>query len=65
MRTADVILAAGGQEHQGLTTSLFLGVILITVGITFWASRSNKTAADYYAGGRAFTGPQKRIRDRR
>src|SRR5680860_1089032 len=58
MRTADVILAAEGQGRQGLTTSLFLGVILITVGITFWASRNNKTAADYYAGGRAFTGPQ-------
>ena len=58
MRTADVILAAEGQGRQGLTTSLFLGVILITVVITFWASRNNKTAADYYAGGRAFTGPQ-------
>ena len=57
MRTADVLLAAE-QGHQGLTTSLFLLVVLLTVGITFWASRNTKTAADYYAGGRAFTGPQ-------
>ena len=33
-------------------------IVLITVGITFWASRNNKTAADYYAGGRSFTGAQ-------
>ena len=31
----------------------------MTLGITFWASRQNrKTAADYYAGGRSFTGFQ-------
>lgn len=59
MSTTEVLLAAGaGQGNQGLTTTLFLLVVLLTVGITFWASRNNKTAADYYAGGRAFTGPQ-------
>ncbi|MGZ5414174.1 MAG: solute symporter family protein [Aeromicrobium sp.] len=57
MRAADVLLAAE-QGHQGLTTGLFLLVVLLTVGITFWASRNTKTAADYYAGGRAFSGPQ-------
>lgn len=57
MSTQDVLLAAE-QGHQGLTTTLFLLVVLLTVGITFWASRNTKTAADYYAGGRSFTGPQ-------
>ncbi|CAN5195486.1 cation acetate symporter [soil metagenome] len=53
------LLAAGdSSSHQALTTILFVGVVLITVGITFWASRNTKTAADYYAGGRSFTGPQ-------
>ena len=52
-----VILAAG-TDHQALTASLFVLVVIITVGITFWASRQNRTAADYYAGGRSFTGPQ-------
>jgi cation/acetate symporter len=33
-------------------------VVAITVGITFWASRNTKTAADYYAGGRSFSGFQ-------
>ncbi len=45
-------------DNQALTGSLFVVIVLITVGITFWASRNNKTAADYYAGGRSFTGVQ-------
>ncbi|HUP99676.1 MAG TPA: cation acetate symporter [Aeromicrobium sp.] len=48
--------ATGG--HRGLTAALFLAVVLLTVGITFWASRNTKTAADYYAGGRSFSGAQ-------
>jgi cation/acetate symporter len=55
-----VLRAASGDtsDHQLLTGSLFVLVVLITVAITFWASRNNKTAADYYAGGRSFTGFQ-------
>ncbi|MBA2697983.1 MAG: cation acetate symporter [Nocardioidaceae bacterium] len=45
-------------SHEGLTATLFILVVLVTVGITFWASRQNQSAADYYAGGRSFTGPQ-------
>ena len=43
---------------QLLTTVLFLGVVAITVGITFWASRQTSGAADFYAGGRGFSGVQ-------
>ncbi|MET8523012.1 cation acetate symporter [Nocardioides sp. NBC_00163] len=43
---------------QILTTVLFLAVVAVTIGITFWASRQTKTAADYYAGGRGFSGFQ-------
>ena len=46
------------DDHQALTATLFLLVVLLTVGITFWASRNTKTAADYYAGGRSFSGVQ-------
>ena len=53
-----VILAAEEGGHQGLTTTLFLSVVVVTVGITFWASRHTKTATDYYAGGRSFSGVQ-------
>jgi cation/acetate symporter len=45
-------------SHQGMTTALFLGVVAITIGITFWASRQNSGAGDYYAGGRSFSGFQ-------
>ena len=44
--------------NRGLTIGLFLVVVALTLGITFWASRQNKTAADYYAGGRSFSGFQ-------
>ncbi|VXB46296.1 cation acetate symporter [Aeromicrobium sp. 9AM] len=56
--TATLLRAADDNDHQALTGSLFVLVVLITVGITFWASRNTKTAADYYAGGRSFTGAQ-------
>ncbi|GAA3573242.1 cation acetate symporter [Microlunatus spumicola] len=46
------------SDNRGLTIALFLAVVAVTLGITFWASRQNKTAADYYAGGRSFTGFQ-------
>lgn len=55
---SSVILAAEEGGHQGLTTTLFLSVVVVTVGITFWASRHTKTATDYYAGGRSFSGVQ-------
>ncbi len=50
-----VTMAAG---HQALTTSLFLAVVALTIGITFWASRQTSGTADYYAGGRNFSGFQ-------
>jgi cation/acetate symporter len=46
------------MEHQTLTTVLFLAVVALTIGITIWASRQTKGAADFYAGGRNFTGFQ-------
>jgi cation/acetate symporter len=52
------LIAVGENDTQNLTGGLFIAVVLLTVAITFWASRQNKTAADYYAGGRSFTGAQ-------
>jgi cation/acetate symporter len=46
------------MEHQTLTTVLFLAVVAVTIGITIWASRQTQGAADFYAGGRGFTGFQ-------
>jgi cation/acetate symporter len=50
-----IVMAA---DHQVLTTVLFLAVVGVTIGITFWASRQTAGAADYYAGGRGFSGFQ-------
>ena len=47
---------SGGQ--RALTIVLFLSFVAATLFITIRASRNNATAADYYAGGRSFTGPQ-------
>lgn len=41
-----------------LNISIFLAFVVVTLVIVFRASRNNKTAADYYAAGRSFTGPQ-------
>ncbi|HEY1135117.1 MAG TPA: cation acetate symporter [Nocardioides sp.] len=46
------------MNQQFLTTSLFLLVVAITIGVTLWASRQTKTAADFYSGGRSFSGFQ-------
>src|SRR3712207_4360317 len=46
------------MSTQSLTTVLFLAVVALTVGITIWASRQTSGAADYYAGGRSFSGFQ-------
>ncbi len=46
------------MNDQVLTTSLFLSVVALTIGITFWASRQNSGTADFYAGGRSFSGFQ-------
>ncbi len=46
------------MSHTTLATVLFLLFVVGTLGITFWASRQNKTAADYYAGGRSFSAAQ-------
>lgn len=58
MSSISFVQASSSNDHQALTATLFLLVVLLTVGITFWASRNTKTAADYYAGGRSFSGVQ-------
>jgi cation/acetate symporter len=41
--------------------SIFVVFVLVTLAIVIRASRNNRSAADYYAGGRAFTGRQNGI----
>ena len=46
------------MSTQTLTTILFIAVVALTVAITLWASRQTAGAADFYAGGRSFSGFQ-------
>ena len=46
------------MSSDTLTAILFVAVVLITVGITFWANRQTHGTTDYYAGGRSFSGFQ-------
>ena len=46
------------MDHQVLTAGLFLGVVALTLFITIRASRQTSGAADFYAGGRSFSGFQ-------
>ncbi|OPC82401.1 cation acetate symporter [Embleya scabrispora] len=49
---------AAKSSNRGWTFAMFAILVVVTLGITFWASRKNRTAADFYAGGRSFTSLQ-------
>ena len=56
-----MIRAAVATEQVGspaVNIAIFAAFVLVTMVVVFRASRNNKTAADYYAAGRSFTGPQ-------
>ncbi len=50
--------AGGAGEFNPLAFGVSVGVILITLGITFWASKRTSSATDFYAAGRGISGPQ-------
>ncbi|MDT7597655.1 MAG: cation/acetate symporter, partial [Pseudonocardiales bacterium] len=55
------MIAALVQHAVGaplLNGGIFVFFVLVTLVIVFRASHRTKTAADYYAAGRSFTGPQ-------
>jgi len=55
------VLAADTVGSPGVNITIFLIFVAITLVVVARASRNNKTASDYYAAGRAFTGPQNGI----
>ncbi|MFD5701061.1 solute symporter family protein [Streptomyces lasiicapitis] len=54
----DLAAASDASEHRPLIISLFAAFVVATLVITVWAGRQTKSAADFYAGGRQFTGFQ-------
>jgi len=56
---ADLFAAESGTIGEpAINISIFGAFVLVTLFITFRASRNNKSAADYYAAGRNITGTQ-------
>ena len=47
--------------NPALNIAIFALFVVVTLAIVIRASRNNRSAADYYAGGRAFTGRQNGI----
>lgn len=56
LSTAATSTTANGNPIVNI--SIFAAFVSVTFAIVVRASRGNKTAADYYAGGRSFTGGQ-------
>jgi cation/acetate symporter len=52
------LAAEGASEHRPLIITLFSVFVVATLVITVWAGRQTRNAADFYAGGRQFTGFQ-------
>jgi cation/acetate symporter len=55
------VLAADTVGKPGVNITIFLIFVAVTLVVVARASRNNRTASDYYAAGRAFTGPQNGI----
>lgn len=55
-----VLLAAPAEQigEPAVNIGIFGAFVLVTLVVVFRASRNNRSAADYYAAGRSFTGPQ-------
>src|SRR5512138_2951114 len=52
------LAASATETARTLTIALFVLFVAATLAITVWASRQTRTATDFYAGGRSFTGLQ-------
>lgn len=53
--------ATQAEQNPVLNISIFLAFVAVTMVIVIRASRNNKSAADFYAGGRSFSGRQNGI----
>lgn len=58
---ASVVPAATQVGNPTLNIAIFAVFVVVTLAIVIKVSRGNRSAAEYYAGGRAFTGRQNGI----
>ncbi|WP_432757811.1 solute symporter family protein [Saccharopolyspora erythraea] len=59
--SAQVLAQSETASNRWLNIGIFAVFVAVTMVIVFRASKNTKTASDYYAAGRAFTGPQNGI----
>ncbi len=52
------ILFGAATPARGLTIGVFVAVLALALGITFWAARRIQSAADFYSAGRGISGTQ-------
>lgn len=55
---AQVLAAESTVGNPLINVAIFIAFVLVTLAIVIRVSKTNKSAADYYAGGRAFSGRQ-------
>ncbi|MGX7823670.1 solute symporter family protein [Actinokineospora sp. 24-640] len=54
-------LAQTAGSNTALNLAIFAAFVAVTMVVVFRASKNSRTASDYYAAGRSFTGPQNGI----
>ncbi|MBV9466314.1 MAG: cation acetate symporter, partial [Solirubrobacterales bacterium] len=52
------LLLASSTPARGLTIGVFLAVLAVTLGVTFWAARRIRSASDFWSAGRGISGVQ-------
>jgi len=55
------ILVVGAAPARGLTIAVFIAVLMVALGITFWAARRIQSATDFWSAGRGITSAQNGI----
>ena len=56
---ADALTGPVQQQELNITAiAMFVGFVLLTLGITYWASQRTRSAADFYTAGGGITGFQ-------
>ncbi len=61
VNSAKLVAAETSGQTVGepwINMAIFAAFVLVTMVVVLRASKNNKTAADYYAGGRSFSGTQ-------
>jgi cation/acetate symporter len=54
-------LLIGTAPARGLTIAVFVAILALALGITFWAARRIQSATDFWSAGRSITGAQNGI----